>query len=66
MVLTIGLLELTAQSRQIENHTFQGFESFAAATALYVAIALIVTLGMRLLERRMTIRGFVARGSLAQ
>ena len=28
VALTIGLLELTAQSRQIENHTFQGFESF--------------------------------------
>ena len=66
VVLTIGLLELTAQSRQIENHTFQGFESFAAATALYVAIALVVTLAMRLVERRTTIRGFVARGSLAQ
>ena len=66
VVLTIGLLELTAQSRQIENHTFQGFESFAAATALYVAIALAATLAMRLVERRMTIRGFVARGSLAQ
>ena len=66
VVLTIGLLELTAQSRQIENHTFQGFESFAAATVLYVAIALAATLAMRLVERRMTIRGFVARGSLAQ
>jgi glutamate/aspartate transport system permease protein len=66
VVLTIGLLELTAQSRQIENHTFQGFESFAAATVLYVAVALVVTIGMRLVERRMVIRGFVARGSLAQ
>jgi glutamate/aspartate transport system permease protein len=66
VVLTIGLLELTAQSRQIENHTFQGFESFAAATALYVVIALVATFAMRLVERRMTIRGFVAQGSLAQ
>ena len=66
VVLTIGLLELTAQSRQIENHTFQGFESFAAATVLYVAIALLATLAMRMIEQRMTIRGFVARGSLAQ
>ena len=62
----IGLLELTAQSRQIENHTFQGFESFAAATALYVVIALVATFAMRLVERRMTIRGFIAQGSLAQ
>jgi glutamate/aspartate transport system permease protein len=66
VVLTIGLLELTAQSRQIENHTFQGFESFAAATALYVVIALVATFAMRLVERRMTVRGFVAQGILAQ
>jgi len=66
VVLTIGLLELTAQSRQIENHTFQGFESFAAATALYLAVALVATFAMRLVEKRTTIRGFVAQGSLAQ
>ena len=65
-MLTIGLLELTAQSRQIENHTFQGFESFAAATALYVAVALAATFAMGLVERRMANRGFVARGSFAQ
>ena len=41
VALTIGLLELTAQSRQIENATFQGFESFAAATALYAGIAVV-------------------------
>jgi glutamate/aspartate transport system permease protein len=64
VVLTIGLLELTAQSRQIENHTFQGFESFAAATALYVGVALAATFAMGLVERRMANRGFVVRGSL--
>ncbi len=65
VALTIGLLELTAQSRQVENYTFQGFESFAAATVLYVVIALVATLAMGLVERRMKIAGFVAPGSLA-
>ena len=65
VALTIGLLELTAQSRQIENATFQGFESFAAATALYVAIAVAATLAMHLVERRTRIPGFVAKGALA-
>src|SRR5262245_26938377 len=65
VALTIGLLELTAQSRQIENATFQGFESFAAATALYAAIAVTATLAMHLIERRMRIPGFVAKGTLA-
>ena len=65
VALTIGLLELTSQSRQIENATFQGFESFAAATALYAAIAVAATLVMHLIERRMRIPGFVAKGTLA-
>ena len=30
--LTIGMLELTAQSRHIENYTFHGLEAFAVAT----------------------------------
>jgi glutamate/aspartate transport system permease protein len=64
VALTIGLLELTAQSRQIENYTFQGFESFAAATALYFAIALVATAGMHLVERRAAFPGMLAKGSL--
>jgi glutamate/aspartate transport system permease protein len=66
VALTIGLLELTAQSRQIENYTFQGFESFAAATALYAGIAVAATLAMHLVERRMRIPGFVAKGALVR
>jgi hypothetical protein len=31
LALTIGVFELTAQSRQIESFTFQGFEAFTAA-----------------------------------
>ena len=30
--LTIGMLELTAQSRHVENYTFHGLEAFAVAT----------------------------------
>lgn len=53
LALTIGVLELTAQSRHIENYTFQGFEAFAAATVLYLFLGLIVTGGLALLERRL-------------
>ena len=52
LALTIGVFELTAQSRQIESYTFQGFEAFTAATLVYLVIALIVTALMRGLERR--------------
>ncbi|MDA9476786.1 glutamate ABC transporter permease [Bradyrhizobium sp. CCBAU 65884] len=40
LALAIGVLEITARSHQIESSTFHGFEAFAAATFLYVAISL--------------------------
>lgn len=51
LALTIGVLELTAQSRQIETYTFQGFEAFFAATVLYQAITVIVIFGSQYIER---------------
>jgi len=61
LALTIGLLELTAQSQQIAEYTFHGFEAFTAATVIYVFIALIVTALMHFLERRTAIPGFVGK-----
>lgn len=55
LALTIGVFELTAQSRQIESFTFQGFEAFTAATIVYLLIALLVTFFMRALERRVAL-----------
>jgi glutamate/aspartate transport system permease protein len=52
--LTIGLMELTAQSRQIENYTFHGFEAYAFATAVYLVIGLLVTGIMHIVNRRLT------------
>lgn len=62
LALTIGLLELTAQSQQISEYTFQSFEAFTAATVIYVAISLLVTLGMRGVERKTRIPGLVGDG----
>lgn len=50
--LTIGVLELTAQSRHIENYTFQGLEAFSAATVVYILIGLSVTGLMHFIDRR--------------
>lgn len=50
--LTIGMLELTAQSRHIENYTFHGLEAFAVATAVYLLLGLAVTGLMRIIDRR--------------
>jgi glutamate/aspartate transport system permease protein len=61
--LTIGVLELTAQSRQISEYTFRTFEAFSAATLIYIAITMTVILAMRALERRVAVPGYIAQGS---
>ena len=63
LALTIGVLELTAQTRQIEEYTFQGFEAFTAATALYILITAIVMALMRVVESRVAIPGMIALGA---
>ena len=64
LALTIGIMEITASSRQIESYTFQGYEAFAAATALYLSIALSLLFLTRRLEARTRIPGWIARGSM--
>ena len=59
LALTIGLLELTAQSQQIAEYTFQGFEAYTAATVIYVCIALMATGIAMVLERYTRIPGYV-------
>lgn len=52
LALTIGVLEVTAQSREIENATFHGFEAFSAATLFYVLVALMLNAVSLYLQRR--------------
>jgi glutamate/aspartate transport system permease protein len=56
---TIGLLELTAQGRQLLDYTAQPYESFIAVTLLYMAINVTVMTLMRKLERRIALPGYV-------
>jgi len=60
LALTIGVLELTAQTRQIEEYTFQGFEAFTAATVLYCLVTFIVMTTMRIVERRTAVPGMIS------
>lgn len=60
LALTIGVLELTAQTRQIEEYTFQGFEAFTAATVLYCFVTFIVMTIMRVVEHRTAIPGMIS------
>lgn len=59
LALTIGLLELTAQSQQIAEYTFNGFEAYTAATVIYVFIALMATVVMQVAERYTRIPGYM-------
>lgn len=44
LAMTIGVMELTYQARQVESYTFKGFEAFTAATVVYLVISIIITL----------------------
>lgn len=59
--LTIGVLELTAQSRQISEYTFKTFEAFTAATLIYIVITMSVIFAMRRLEGRVAVPGYIAK-----
>jgi len=60
VALTIGLLELTARARAMQEFSFQVFEAFSAATLGYLVVNLVATLLMRMLERRVRVPGYVA------
>lgn len=57
VALTIGLMELTARARAMQEFSFQVFEAFTVATLLYLTLNLLVTQGMRMLERFVAIPG---------
>lgn len=63
VALTIGVLETTAQARQIEEYTFQGFEAFTAATVLYILVTSVVMLLMKAVEGRTRIPGMISLGA---
>jgi glutamate/aspartate transport system permease protein len=59
VAITIGLIELTAEARSMQEFSFQVFEAFTAATVFYLLINFVVVTGMRLLERRLAIPGYI-------
>ena len=59
VALTIGLMELTARTRAMQEFSFQVFEAFTAATIIYIVINIVVTFAMRALERRTAVPGFI-------
>jgi glutamate/aspartate transport system permease protein len=59
VALTIGLMELTARARAMQEMSFQVFEAFTAATIIYIVINITVTFGMRWVERRAAVPGLI-------
>jgi glutamate/aspartate transport system permease protein len=50
---------LTGAARSMQEFSFQIFESFAAATVLYLVINTIVVILMRYIEKWMSVPGFI-------
>ncbi|MFL6795802.1 MAG: amino acid ABC transporter permease [Xanthobacteraceae bacterium] len=59
VALTIGLMELTARARAMQEFSFQVFEAFTAATLIYIVINMVVTFGMRYVERYLAVPGLI-------
>jgi len=59
VAITIGLVELTAQARAMQEFSFQVFEAFTAATILYLLINIVVVIAMRFLERAVAVPGTI-------
>jgi glutamate/aspartate transport system permease protein len=65
VALTIGLMELTARARSMQEFSFQVFEAFTVATILYLLTNLVVTLAMRRLEKAVAVPGFLGTSASA-
>jgi glutamate/aspartate transport system permease protein len=56
---TIGLLDLSAQARQLVDYTAQAYESFIAVTLAYMLINLVVMALMRVVEAKTRLHGYI-------
>ncbi|MFZ6659075.1 amino acid ABC transporter permease [Undibacterium sp. TJN19] len=63
VALTIGLMELTASARSMQEFSFQVFEAFSAATLIYLAVSVIAILISNWLERFTAVPGFITTGT---
>jgi glutamate/aspartate transport system permease protein len=60
VAFAIGVLELTFQSRQMQEDSEQGIETYLAVTLLYFVCAFIANRGMAIVEKRTQVPGFIA------
>jgi polar amino acid transport system permease protein len=62
VALTIGVAELTFQTRQVETYTAKAFEALAAGTLIYLALCLAIAAIMAQVDRRVEVPGMIVRG----
>ena len=63
VALTIGLMELTARARSMQEFSFQVFEAFTAATLIYLLVNGVVVLAMQGVERWVAVPGYIGSKS---
>lgn len=63
VALTIGVAELTFQTRQIETYTAKAFEALAAGTIIYLVLCLSIAALMARVEKRFALPGMIVQGS---
>ena len=63
VALTIGLVELTATAREINENTFRTFEAFGVVTIVYLVIALLAWQIMYRIERAVQLPAFAGEGA---
>ena len=61
LAMTVGVLETTFMSQQIEAYTFQSIEATTAASLVYMGITLSVVLIMGFVEKRLAVPGLITR-----
>ncbi|MFQ5682934.1 MAG: amino acid ABC transporter permease [Candidatus Binatia bacterium] len=66
LALTIGVAELTFQTRQIEAYTAKAFEALTAGTAIYLVLCLGISVIMEVVERRSAIPGLIGGAGRAR
>ncbi|MGV2862668.1 amino acid ABC transporter permease [Achromobacter sp. AGC39] len=52
LAMAIGVTELTAAGREIENYTFRTFEAYAVVTVIYLVLSFLIMGGGAILQRR--------------
>jgi glutamate/aspartate transport system permease protein len=61
VALTIGVAELTFQTRQIETYTAKAIEALTAGTVIYLVLCLSIAILASRLERRFALPGMIVQ-----